>query len=122
MVTHGDLDFTVQLQMEEAMKACSLLSSKDHEVFRLYFKGLVSHDEDVKMWFAGIGVAICDTNDCCLHKWRKSFLLDADDRGTEQVELEALNEALDVALNLGLKRVHISCDCISVYEYVTFFL
>lgn len=121
------IDFAFQLQMQEAIRASLTSSSSSNDVVsRVYFKGLVSNETitNIKMSFAGIGVAICDANDFCLHESRQSFLLDAGGRGTEGdiVELEALIEALNLAVNLGLNRVIIFCDCNSVYEYVSFVL
>ncbi|KAL8245139.1 hypothetical protein R6Q59_011397 [Mikania micrantha] len=122
----SDLDFAFQLQMQEAITASlkpSSSSSANVEVFNVYFKGLVSNEtvSNVRMSFAGIGAAICDASGRCVFESRKSFLLDAGGRGIEGdlVELEALMEALDVAVNLELKRVHILCDNDSVYQYLT---
>ncbi|KAL8216897.1 hypothetical protein R6Q57_023734 [Mikania cordata] len=122
----SDLDFAFQLQMQEAITASlkpSSSSSANVEIFNVYFKGLVSNEtvSNVRMSFAGIGAAICDANGRCVFESRKSFLLDAGGRGIEGdlVELEALMEALDVAVNLELKRVHILCDNDSVYQYLT---
>ncbi|MFS8005254.1 putative ribonuclease H domain, E3 ubiquitin ligase RBR family [Helianthus anomalus] len=125
-----DEDFAFQLQMQEAV-AASLTpkpssSSSNDDVFKVYFKGLVSDEtvSNVKMSFAGIGVAIFDASDCCLVKSRISYLVDADSRGTEDElgELEGLIEALNVAVNHGLKRVRVFSDCNSGYRYVSFYL
>lgn len=124
----SDLDVAFQLQMQEAIaasltsKPCS--SSSNDEVFRVYSKGLVINETvmKVKMSFAGIGVAICDSSDSCIFESRKSFLLEAGSRKTEGdvVELQALIEALNfAAASLGLKRLHIFCDSTSVYDYLT---
>ncbi|KAM0045906.1 putative transcription factor C2H2 family [Helianthus debilis subsp. tardiflorus] len=120
-----DEDLAFQLQMQEAVTA-SLTpkpSSSNDDVFKVYFKGLVSDEtvSNVNMSFAGIGVAVFDASDCCLVKSRKSYLVDADSRGTEdeQVELEGLIEALNVAVNHGLKRVRVFSDCNSGYRYLT---
>ncbi|KAM0045907.1 putative transcription factor C2H2 family [Helianthus debilis subsp. tardiflorus] len=120
----SDIDFAFQLQIQEAIRAslASKPSSSNDDVFKVYFKGLVSDEtvSNVKMSFAGIGVAICDTSGSCLFKSRKSFVLDAGGRGTEgdRVELEALTEALNVAVNHGFKRVRVFSDCNSVYQYL----
>ncbi|KAK1429526.1 hypothetical protein QVD17_11737 [Tagetes erecta] len=121
---NSGIDFAFQLQMQEAIRASLTSSSSSNDVvFRVYFKGLVSTEtvSKIKMSFAGIGVAICDANDCCLHQSRKSFLLDSGGRGTETdlVELEALIQALNLAVDLELNRVIILCDCNSIYQYLT---
>ncbi|KAD3336929.1 hypothetical protein E3N88_32449 [Mikania micrantha] len=56
--------------------------------------------------------------------YEKSLLLDTGGRGIEDdlVELEALIEALDVAVNLELKQVHVFFDNNSVYQYVSIHL
>lgn len=102
------------------------MPSSNNEVLKVYFKGLVSDETvmNVKMSFAGIGVAICDTSDHCVFELRKSFLLDAGDRGIEchVVELKALIHGLNVAsVTLGSKRVQIFCDTNLVYQYVRLF-
>lgn len=103
-------------------KPYGLSKSSNEEVFRVYFKGLVSEETvmNVKMSFAGIGVAICDTRDCCVFELRKPFLLGGGG-GIEGdvVELEALIEALNAAVTLGLKRVHIFCHSDLLYPYLT---
>ncbi|KAI7749549.1 hypothetical protein M8C21_021916 [Ambrosia artemisiifolia] len=125
----SDIDYAFQLQMQEAIRASltskpSSSSLPNDDVFKVYFKGLVS-DETVsnfKMSFGGIGVAIYDTNGCRLFESRKSFLLDAaGSRVTEDdlLELEALIDALNVAVDLGFKRVNIFSDCNSVLQYLT---
>ncbi|KAI3522792.1 hypothetical protein L1887_00842 [Cichorium endivia] len=102
-------------------KPYGLLPSSNKEAFRVYFKGLVSDETvmNVKMSFAGIGVAICDTSDCCVFELRKPYLLGGNEDEGDLVELQALIEALNTAVTLGLKRVHIFCDSDSVYQYVT---
>ncbi|KAL8260112.1 hypothetical protein R6Q59_028065 [Mikania micrantha] len=54
-------------------------------------------------------------------EYEKSLLLDTGGRGIEDdlVELEALIEALDVAVNLELKQVHVFFDNNSVYQYTS---
>ncbi|KAI3791958.1 hypothetical protein L2E82_05825 [Cichorium intybus] len=102
-------------------KPYGLLPSSNKEAFRVYFKGLVSDETvmNVKMSFAGIGVAICDTSDRCVFELRKPYLLGGNEGEGDLVELQALIEALNTAVTLGLKRVHIFCDSDSVYQYVT---
>ncbi|KAL4560494.1 hypothetical protein LXL04_032646 [Taraxacum kok-saghyz] len=102
-------------------KPYGLSSSSIDEALRVYFKGLMS-DETVmnaKMTFAGIGVAICDTNDCCVFELRKPYLLGGNEGEGDLVELKALIEALNTAVTLGLRRVHIFCDSNSSYQYLT---
>ncbi|KAI3791957.1 hypothetical protein L2E82_05824 [Cichorium intybus] len=102
-------------------KPYGLLPPSNDEVFRVYFKGLVSDETviNVKMPFAGIGVAICDTRDYCVFELRKPFLLGGTEGEDDLVELKALIEALNAAVALGLKRVHIFCDSNSVYQHLT---
>ncbi|KAI3791956.1 hypothetical protein L2E82_05823 [Cichorium intybus] len=99
----------------------ALFASSNEEVFRVYFRGLVSDETvmNVKMPFAGIGVAICDKSDCCLFESRKSFLIDGNEGEDDVVELKGLIEALNSAVTLGLKRVQIFCNCNSVYQFLT---
>nr|XP_043623152.1 uncharacterized protein LOC122594931 [Erigeron canadensis] len=95
-------------------------ANNNEEVFRVYSKGLVSEEmvmgTNVKMWFGGIGVAICDTRDCCVFEVWKSV---GSDCGGDVVEVKALLEALNVAVDLGLKRIQVYCDDGSVYGYLT---
>nr|XP_043613022.1 uncharacterized protein LOC122584995 [Erigeron canadensis] len=124
---HDD-DLAFELQMQEAIDLSSS-SSKGHDdepVYKIYIKGLVGHETvmNIRMSFAGIGVAICDsTSDTnCVSKFRKSFLLEAGGgrRKTEEiVELNAFLEGLNAAVNLGFKKVHVFTDTESVYHYVT---
>ncbi|CAH1451998.1 unnamed protein product [Lactuca virosa] len=102
-------------------KPYGLLPSSNEEVFRIYVKGLVSDETvmNVKMPFAGIGVAICDTSDCCVFELRKPYLLGGNEGDGDLVELKALIEALNAAVTLGIKRVHIFCDSNSVYRHLT---
>lgn len=97
------------------------------EVFRVYCKGLVSYVTvmNVEMLFGGIGIAICDTSDCCVFELRKPVLVAGGSGGGgggmdgDVVEVKALIEALNAAVTLGLKRVHVFCDSNSVYQYLT---
>ncbi|KAI3687787.1 hypothetical protein L1987_81490 [Smallanthus sonchifolius] len=123
----SDLDFSFQLQMQEAIRASlnskPSSSSSSDEVFSVYFKGLVSNEMvlSVKMSFVGIGVAICDSSGGCLIQSGKSIVLEAGCRGSEGdlAELEALIEALNAAVNFGLKRVNVFCDSNSVHQFLT---
>ncbi|KAL7596122.1 hypothetical protein Lser_V15G28290 [Lactuca serriola] len=102
-------------------KPYGLSPSSNEEAFRIYFKGLVS-DETVmnfKMRFAGIGVAICDTSDCCVFELLKPYLLGGNEGEDNLIELKALIEALNTAVTLGLKRVNVFCDSNSVYQCLT---
>ncbi|KAJ0940806.1 putative transcription factor C2H2 family [Helianthus annuus] len=100
-------------------KPYGLVPESGEEVFRVYCKGLVTEEETVasggKMLFGGIGVAICDACDCCVFELGKAVVVD----GGDVVEVKALIEALTVAVDLGLKRVHVFCDTNVVYQYLT---
>ncbi|XP_071709326.1 E3 ubiquitin-protein ligase RSL1-like [Rutidosis leptorrhynchoides] len=92
------------------------------EVFRVYCKGLVSEGEN-KVVFGGIGVAICDTRDCCVFELRKPFIvsdgdvIDGDD--VIVVEVKALIEGLNAAVCIGINRIQVYFDNHSVYQYFT---
>ncbi|KAL8227038.1 hypothetical protein R6Q57_016870 [Mikania cordata] len=90
----------------------------NEEVFRVYFKGLVSGETFVSSdtTFAAVGVAICDSCDCCVFELGKPVVVDG---GGDVAEMEALIEALTAAVALGLKRVHVFCDNNTVYQYLT---
>ncbi|KAL9995764.1 putative ribonuclease H domain, E3 ubiquitin ligase RBR family [Helianthus debilis subsp. tardiflorus] len=103
-------------------KPYGLVPESGEEVFRVYCKGLVTEEETVaasggKMLFGGIGVAICDACDCCVFELGKAVVVV--DGGGDVVEVKALIEALNVAVDLGLKRVHVFCDTNVVYQYVS---
>lgn len=120
--TDSDSDIAFELQIQETLKySCS--SSANVDVFRIYFKGLVSDETvmNVRMSFGGIGVAIYDSSDSCVSELGFSFLLDAVWSGNEGdvVELKALIEAMNAAADLRLKRVDVFCDSESVYQYVS---
>lgn len=98
----------------------------DSEVFRVYFKGLVS-EERVKsnktVTMAGIGVAICDSKDGLLFEMRKPLELNKDDRiSRTSVEVKALIEALRFAIALDVKRIVFYCDYHTLYQHVSRFL
>ncbi|XP_023755352.1 E3 ubiquitin-protein ligase RSL1 [Lactuca sativa] len=102
--------------------------SKDNsEVFRVYFKGLLSEERvhgtsssQKTTTFAGIGVAICDSRDELIFEMRKPLDLIEDDRISRQsVEGKALIEALNAAIALDLKRIRFYCDYYTLYQYVS---
>nr|GEZ82596.1 IBR domain-containing protein [Tanacetum cinerariifolium] len=84
------------------------LQSSSNEVFKVYFKYLVS-DETL----AGIGVSICDKRNRCVFEIKKPIILDDDSEdgvNGEAVGLNALIEALDTAIGMRIKVVHVLCD------------
>ncbi|XP_076961118.1 E3 ubiquitin-protein ligase RSL1-like [Bidens hawaiensis] len=91
------------------------------ECFKVYVSGLVS-DETVMgvgvMMFGGIGVAVCDSCDCCVFELGKPVVVDGGVDG-DVVEVMALVEGLTAASTLGLNRVHVYCHSDSVYHYLT---
>ncbi|GKD35832.1 ribonuclease H domain-containing protein, partial [Tanacetum coccineum] len=99
-------------------KPCHILRApEDYEAFKVYFKGLLINDhETVESSFGGIGVAICDLDDYCVFEVRKQVMISREMEG-DVVELLALIEGLNTAVELGIKRVHILCDNHSVYQY-----
>ncbi|GJU06858.1 ribonuclease H domain-containing protein [Tanacetum coccineum] len=93
------------------------LQSSSNEVFRVYFKYLVS-DETL----AGIGVSICDKRDRCVFEMKKPIILDGDSEdgvNGEAVNLNALIEALDTAIGMRIKVVHVLCDSDQLCQYLT---
>ncbi|KAI3822471.1 hypothetical protein L1987_10061 [Smallanthus sonchifolius] len=102
-------------------------SSKSQEVFRVYFKGLLSeervHDpsssnKTVKM--AGIGVAICDSMDEMIFELKKPLdLIEGDRMSRQSAERQALIEALKAATALDLKRIVFYCDYFPLYQFVS---
>uniref|UniRef100_A0A2N9FSW1 RBR-type E3 ubiquitin transferase n=1 Tax=Fagus sylvatica TaxID=28930 RepID=A0A2N9FSW1_FAGSY len=95
----------------------------DTECFRLYFKGLVSEERvrGMKVIVAGAGVAICDPKDNLVLETRKNLeaFMEGVTLTIEVAQLEALIEALNKALTLGLKRLTFFCDDYMLYQYVT---
>ncbi|MFS8005276.1 putative ribonuclease H domain, E3 ubiquitin ligase RBR family, ribonuclease H superfamily [Helianthus anomalus] len=93
------------------------------EVFRVYFKGLLS-DENVHgssslnkaVTMAGIGVAICDSKDEMIFEMKKHLdLIKGDRMSAQSVEGHALIEALKAATALELNRIvfyydNLDCD------------
>ncbi|XP_071709320.1 E3 ubiquitin-protein ligase RSL1-like [Rutidosis leptorrhynchoides] len=126
----ADFDLAFELQLQEAIKLSSTVqfsssSNEMEEIFRVYFKGLVMNEivTNIKMKFAGIGVAIFNPNGFCVCELGYSFLVDAIGGGNksegEFIELKALIEAMDSAANIGVKRLHVFSDNDSVYQYLT---
>lgn len=90
--------------------------SEDKEVFRVYFKGLVENFSS-KVFFGGIGVAICDSRDELLFEMRKPFYGTAMNR--QCIEFKALIEGLNAAIALDLKRVVFYCDYFPIFQFVS---
>ncbi|XP_038706772.1 uncharacterized protein LOC120002202 [Tripterygium wilfordii] len=110
----------------EVKNACSSSSSSkpvlvNKEVFRLYFKGLVSEERirDMKVIVAGIGFAICDSRDNVIFEVNKGLECGGEWLSGEAAEIEALIEGLRAAVDLDLERVNFFCDDYMVYQYVT---
>nr|GEY24485.1 ribonuclease H domain-containing protein [Tanacetum cinerariifolium] len=78
---------------------------------------LINDHEAVETLFGGIGVAICDLDDYCVFEVRKHVTISRDMEG-DVVELLALIEGLNSAVELGIKRVQILCDNHLVYQYL----
>uniref|UniRef100_A0A251SRN9 RBR-type E3 ubiquitin transferase n=1 Tax=Helianthus annuus TaxID=4232 RepID=A0A251SRN9_HELAN len=102
-------------------------SEDNAEVFRVYFKGLLS-DENVHgssslnkaVTMAGIGVAICDSKDEMIFEMKKPLDLIKGDRvSTQSVEGHALIEALKAATALELNRIVFYCDYYPLYQFVS---
>nr|GEU62630.1 ribonuclease H domain-containing protein [Tanacetum cinerariifolium] len=91
------------------------LQSSSNEVFKVYFKYLVS-DETL----ARIGVSICDKRDRCVFEMKKPIILDDDSEdgvNGEAVGLNALIEALDIAIGMRIKVVHVLYDRNQLRQY-----
>ncbi|KAI3822477.1 hypothetical protein L1987_10074 [Smallanthus sonchifolius] len=101
-------------------------SEDNPEVFRVYFKGLLSEERvhgpsssNKTVTMAGIGVAICDSTDEMIFEMRKPLDLIKGDRMSRQsVEGQALIEALNAAAALDLKRIVFYCDYHPLYQFV----
>ncbi|KAK9079415.1 hypothetical protein SSX86_001086 [Deinandra increscens subsp. villosa] len=101
-------------------------SEDNPEVFRVYFKGLWSQvrvngpsSSNNTETIAGIGVAICDSMDEMIFEMRKPLDLSKHDRIFRQnVEGQALIEALIAATALDLKRIVFFCDFYPLYQFV----
>lgn len=102
-------------------------SKETTEVFRVYFKGLLSEERvrgtsssQKTTTVAGIGVAICDSRDELIFEMRKPLDLVDDDRISRQkVEGKALIEALNAAIALDLKRIIFYCDYYTLYQQIS---
>ncbi|KAF5773273.1 putative transcription factor C2H2 family [Helianthus annuus] len=101
-------------------------SENDSEVFRVYFKGLLS-DEIVNgpcssnktVTVAAIGVAIFDSTDEVIFELKKPLdLIEGDRICRQRVEGQALIEALKAAAALELKRIVVFCDYYPLYQFV----
>ncbi|CAI9105192.1 OLC1v1004063C1 [Oldenlandia corymbosa var. corymbosa] len=103
-------------------------SNRNGEVFRVYFKGLIEKEVEVKGHnsdklrvhsgvFYGIGVAICDSRGELLFELAKPIYGNGLTR--KVVEFKALLEGLNTALELDLKRVNFCCHYYPLYQYVT---
>lgn len=90
-------------------------------VYRFYFKGLVSNDieDGKKTAMAGFGVAICDQMDELLIEI-KELVSDAK-INSEGVDIRALIRGLSESLNLGIRKVVIYCDDYQIYQNVSVF-
>ncbi|KAK9079417.1 hypothetical protein SSX86_001088 [Deinandra increscens subsp. villosa] len=99
----------------------------NQEVFRVYFKGLLSEERvpgprssNKTVSVAAIGVAICDSKDEMIFEMKKPLDLIKGDRiNMKIVEGQALIEALNAAISLNLKRISFYCDCRQLYQYVS---
>ncbi|GAB4825396.1 hypothetical protein Ancab_008269 [Ancistrocladus abbreviatus] len=85
-----------------------------NELFRLYTKGLFL--EEAKL--AAVGVIIYGPLEDAMFESSKPLVVETGgEMSAEIAEFEALLEGLDVALNLGLKRLRFFCDEL-LYQYV----
>ncbi|CAL9247570.1 unnamed protein product, partial [Arabidopsis halleri] len=85
-------------------------------VYRLYFKGLVSNDIEDGKKTAIFGVAICDQMDELLIEI-KELVSDAK-FNSEGVDIRALIRGLSESLNLGIRKVVIYCDDYQIYQNI----
>nr|XP_043613158.1 uncharacterized protein LOC122585124 [Erigeron canadensis]XP_043613159.1 uncharacterized protein LOC122585124 [Erigeron canadensis] len=97
---------------------------KEVEVFRVYFKGLVSKERigvsKTSVTLAVIGVAICDSTDVLVCDMKKGVEIGAGNRVSRRsIEEMALIEALNYAVSLGLKRIVLCFDYHTLYQYVS---
>lgn len=75
---------------------------------------------NVRKTLGGIGVVICDSTNSPVFEIGKA--LAGVEISREVVEMKALIEGLDAAVTLGIKRVIVSCDDNSLYQYVSHLL
>ncbi|CAH8267325.1 unnamed protein product [Arabidopsis lyrata] len=90
----------------------TLVPSRD--MYRLYFKGLVS--DETSQLLAGFGVAICDQDDNLLFQMKGP--IHGSDITVVEAELTALKRGLTATLKLGLDQISICCDHNHIYELV----
>ena len=118
-----DSPYRTSKYSSSASSSSSSTALIDTECFRLYFKGLVSEERvrGMKVIVAGAGVAICDPKDNLVLETRKNLeaLMEGVTLTIEVAQLEALIEALNKALTLGLKRLTFFCDDYMLYQYVS---
>ncbi|KAL3616411.1 hypothetical protein CASFOL_039801 [Castilleja foliolosa] len=88
------------------------------ELFRVYFKGLVEKQSPEGLSMGGIGVAICDSSDELLFEVRKPLVGKGMMLSRGVAEAQALTEALNAAVELGLQRVTFYCDYYPIYKFV----
>ena len=87
-------------------------------VFRLYFKGLVSDEEEGgKKKLAGIGVAISDPRDNLVFEVSKPLFGNGLVR--QAAEAKALIEGLEAALALDLDRIVVFFDSFPLFRFVS---
>ncbi|EPS63511.1 hypothetical protein M569_11274, partial [Genlisea aurea] len=91
--------------------------SSSNETFRIYSKGLVETETQNRVPVGGIGIGICDSGDRLL--FEKRMPLKCHGTSRQYLELRALIEALNVAMELELKRVMFYCDYFPVFQYVS---
>ncbi|XP_002875622.2 potential E3 ubiquitin-protein ligase ariadne-2 [Arabidopsis lyrata subsp. lyrata] len=84
------------------------------DMYRLYFKGLVS--EETSQLLAGFGVAICDQDDKLLFQMKGP--IHGSDITVLEAELTALKRGLTATVKLGLDHISICCDHNHIYELV----
>ncbi|KAL6532658.1 hypothetical protein OROHE_014080 [Orobanche hederae] len=87
----------------------------NEELFRVYCKGLVGFEHPKGIPLGGIGVAICNSNDDLLFELRKPSV--GNGMGRNIIEVQALIEALNAALELDLERVIFYCDYYPIYKF-----
>ncbi|KAK3036827.1 hypothetical protein RJ639_031305 [Escallonia herrerae] len=97
--------------------------SVSHELFRVYFKGLISEESIAAggcsgrtATFGGIGVAICDSRNELVFELKKA--VKGQGMSRRGVEGKALIEGLNAAIALDLKRVVFYCDYYPLYQFV----
>lgn len=128
-----DSDFDIALQLQSPndtvpSKIPDEGSSKDlndDEVFRVYFKGMMNEerigdDSSSTVTLAGIGVGIFNDKDEVIYELRKP--LGENELSMRGVECKALIEGLNVAIDLGLKRIVLYFDYYPLYQFVSFSL